>query len=163
MNSDSWSPAGRTFNRIPLPDPIPYAEVNIDLNWTADEHSRHDEERPPHDTSFRPSSNCVLQSSLNKPSGVRESKGAGRFGRAKVWLSEVRQYFLTLALVITADGLKGLRALQSLNLSGCCRLTNLDALKGLTALRDLDVTRSSISPDEIAVLQRALPSTDIRQ
>ena len=102
MNSDSWSPAGRTFNRIPLPDPIPYAEVNIDLNWTADEHSRHDEERPPHDTSFRPSSNCVLQSSLNKPSGVRESKGAGRFGRAKVWLSEVRQYFLTLALVITA-------------------------------------------------------------
>jgi len=46
MNSDSWSPAGRTFNGIPLPDPIPYAEVNIDLNWTTDEHSRHDEERP---------------------------------------------------------------------------------------------------------------------
>ena len=92
----------KKMNWISLPDLITYTKVNIDLNWTADEHGRHDKERPHRDASFRPSSNCVLQSSLNKPFRVRESKGAGSFARAKVWLSEVRQYFLTLALVITA-------------------------------------------------------------
>jgi hypothetical protein len=66
----------KKMNWISLPGPVTYTKINIDFNWTADEHSRHDKERSHDDTSFRPSSNCVLQSSLNKPSGVRGSKGA---------------------------------------------------------------------------------------
>ena len=60
------------------------------------------------------------------------------------------------------DGLKDLTALQTLNLWGCDALQNVDGLKGLTGLQTLDLDGCDKIPDAaLRELCAALPNTDI--
>ena len=60
------------------------------------------------------------------------------------------------------DALKGLTALQMLDLRYCTALQNVDALKGLTGLQDLNLRGcEKIPAAALRELRAALPNTDI--
>ncbi len=60
------------------------------------------------------------------------------------------------------DGLKGLTALQTLNLAYCRTLENVDSLKGLTGLHRLDLYGCyKIPAAALRELRAALPNTEI--
>jgi hypothetical protein len=62
----------------------------------------------------------------------------------------------------SADALKGLTALKSLQLSDCTALRDVSGLHALTALRRLDLRGcTNLPPQQVAALKAALSNTEI--